>query len=254
MTTAAMVGAQRKSRPEGPKLGTRVAEMLKRRILSGAYSPGDKLPPELSVARELDVNRFTVREAMNQLEQLRLIERRAGAGTVVLDYGEHAGVDVIEYLVVSPDGAVNARVLSNLLEFARIVGADIARLAAERRSPEDLRALDLIVAEMKNETILSKLFWLDFDFNWALAQAAKNIVPQLLMNSVRGLLQKYTPYLETLWVSAGSVTEGYEHVVRAVRARDAERASSLLLWIWSSRHQTFVEAMDKRSRPPPPDH
>jgi DNA-binding FadR family transcriptional regulator len=246
-----MVAGARKARAEIPKLGKRVAEVLKRRILSGGYAPGDKLPSELSLAAELSVNRFTVREAMNQLEQLRLIDRRAGAGTVVLDYSEHAGVDVIEYVVVAPDGVVNTRVLANLLEFARILGADVARLAAERRADEDLRTLDVIVAEMRNEKILSKLFWLDFEFNWALAGASGNIVPRLLLNSVRGLLDKYTPYLETLWVSPGSITEGYEHVVAAVRARDAERAQSLYFWIWASRHQSFIEAADKKSRPPP---
>src|SRR5262245_10006658 len=103
---------------------------------------------------------------------------------------------------------------------------------------------------MRSEKNLSRLLWLDFDFNWALARAARNIVPQLLMNSVRGLLKKYTPYLQTLWVSPGSITEGYEHVVDAVRSRDAERARSLLLWIWTSRHQRFVDAVGRRSRPP----
>jgi len=247
-----MAAAQRRAKLEAPspKLGTQVAEILKRRILSGQHAPGDKLPPELTLAAELNVNRFTVREAMNQLEQLRLIERRAGAGTVVLDYSEHASVDVLEYLVVSPDGVVNTEVLANLLEFVRMLSADVARLAAARRDDEDLRALDVIVAEMRSEKNLSNLLWLDFDFNWALAGAARNILPRLLMNSMRELLQKYTPYLETLWVSPGSVTEGYEHVVEAVRARDADRAHSLLLWIWTSRHQRFVETMDKRSRPP----
>ncbi|MBI3179285.1 MAG: FCD domain-containing protein, partial [Deltaproteobacteria bacterium] len=153
-------------------------------------------------------------------------------------------------LVVTPEGVVNAEVLKNLLEVARILSADIAELAAKRRGDDDLRTLDHIVAEMRAEKNLSRLLWLDFDFNWALAGAAKNVVPRLLMNSVRGLLQKYTPYLETLWVSPGSITEGYEHVVEAVRSRDAERARGLLLWIWSSRHEGFVDSIGKKSRPP----
>lgn len=245
-----MVAAARQKRTEAPKLGTQVAELLKRRILSGGYAPGDKLPPELALAEDLAVNRFTVREAMNQLEQLRLIERRPGVGTEVLDYSEHASMDVIEYLVVTPEGVVNVDVLKNLLEVARILSADIAELACKRRSDDDLRALDHILAEMRSEKNLSRLFWLDFDFNWALAGAAKNVVPRLLLNSVRGLLKKYTPYLETLWVSPGSITEGYEHVVEAVRRGDAERARALMLWIWSSRHERFVDSIGRKSRPP----
>ena len=229
-----------------------VAEILKRRILSGEHAPGEKLPPELSLASELNVNRFTVREAMNQLAELRLIARRPGAGTVVLDYSQNAGVDVIEYLVLTADGVVNTDVLANLLEFARVLSSEIAALAAERRSDDDLAALDVIVARMRSEKNLSRLLWLDFEFNWTLAGAARNLVPRLLMNSVRGLLAKYVHLLETLWVSPGSITEGYEHVVEAVRNRDADRARSLVRWIWHARHARFVEAARHGSRPPGP--
>lgn len=230
-------------------LAEQVSETLKRRIFAGTYPPGTKLPPELALASELAVNRFTVREAMNHLVELRLIQRRAGVGTIVLDYSEHASVDVLEYLVLADDGTANTRILGNCLEFARIVSSEVAALAATRRSGVDLTELDRVVAHMKSESSLSRLFWLDFDFNWALAGAADNIMPRLVLNSVRGLLEKYTHLLETLWVSPGSITEGYEYVVEAVRAGDAERARSLVLWIWTGRHQRFVEAAARHARP-----
>jgi DNA-binding FadR family transcriptional regulator len=163
----------------------------------------------------------------------------------VLDYRQNAGLEVVEYLAVSPDGVVNTEVLTSLLEFARMLSKELAGLAAERRGDEDLARLALIVARMQSEKNLSALLWLDFDFNVALAQAAQNIVPRLLLNSVRGLMEKYTPYLETLWVSPGSITEGYEHVVAAVRQRDIERAKSLVLWIWTGRHQRFAESFER---------
>ena len=140
-----------------PTRADQVAEQLKRLILSGAYAPGQKLPPELTLAAELNVNRFTVREAMNQLEQLRLIARKAGAGTIVLDYEKNAGLDVVEYLVLRRDGSVNIEVLSNLLELARIVSAEIASLAAERRSDEDIATLELVVKKLQTEKNVSQL-------------------------------------------------------------------------------------------------
>lgn len=238
-------GTGRRTGKSGGTLAEQVAEQLKREILSGAYAPGDKLKPELTLADELGVNRFTVREAMHQLEQLRLIERRPGAGTLVLDYSQNASVDVIEYLVLSEDGVVNTEVLANLLETALMLGSDLAALAAERRTETDLRILESVVSKMRGESTLSRLLWLDFDFHWALAGAAKNLVPRLLMNSVRGLLKKYSHLLETLWVSPSSIGEGYVHVVAAIRAGDAERARSLVQWIWISRHQRFVEAVQE---------
>jgi len=231
-------------------LADTVAERLRREILSGQYAPGEKLSPELELAARFKVNRFTVREAMNKLVQMHLIARRPGRGTVVLDYAEHANVDVIEDLVLSAEGKVNPFVLGNLLETARILTAEVAALAAERRSESDVRRLREVVAEMQREKRLSKISSLDFEFHWALAGAAGNIVPRLVLNSVRGLLRKYGPLLETLYIAPDSIVEGYEHVVAAVASGDAERARSLVRWIWSFRHQRFVDLLEQFERRP----
>ncbi len=217
-----------------------IAELLKRRILSGVYAPGDKIPAETAIATELHVHRFTVREAMNKLEELRLIARRPGIGTVVLDYGEHAGIEVVEYLVVSPDGVVDTKLLADLLEFARVLGAEIAGLAAERRTDDDLERLERVLLSLRRETAMSKLLWLDFELHSVLADAAHNLVPKLLLNGVRGVLEKYAPYLETLWVSPGTIMNEYETVVAAVQAADGDRARALMRSVWTERHNRFV--------------
>jgi DNA-binding FadR family transcriptional regulator len=232
-------------------LADRVAERLRVEILSGAFAPGDKLTPELELAERFDVNRFTVREAMNKLEQMHLIARRQGIGTVVLDYNEHASVDVIEDLVLNRDGRVNPFVVSHLLEAARVLSVEVSALAAERRNDGDLKKLIAIVTEMRVEKRLSKIAALDFEFHWALAGAAGNIVPRLVLNSVRGLLLRYAPLLETLYMAPDSIVESYEHVVEAIRVRDADRARSLSRWIWHYRHQRFVDLLEQPVRAQP---
>jgi len=233
-------------------LAERVAEMLRWEILSGVYAPGQKLLPELELATRFRVNRFTVREAMNKLEQMHLIARKPRTGTVVLDYTEHASVEVIADLVLNGEGRVNPFVMSNLLEAARVLMAEVAALAAERRSESDVKALRTIVGKMHREQRLSAISALDFDFHWALAGAAGNIVPRLVMNSVRGLLKRFAPLLETLYVDPEAIAEGYEHVVTAIVQRDAERARSLVRWIWTARHQRFVDYLEPHERPERP--
>ena len=226
-------------------LADRVAERLRKEILSGVHAPGDKLLPEFELAARFDVNRFTVREAMNKLEQMHLIARRPGAGTVVLDYTEHAGVDVLSDLVLAEDGRINPFVVSNLLETARILTSEVAALAAERRSEVDLQRLSAIVSAMHGERRLSRISALDFDFHWVLTSAAGNMVPRLMLNSLRGILRNYSHLLETLYVAPDSFVEGYQHVLTALAARDAERARSLVRWIWSWRHQLFVDILEQ---------
>ncbi|RYY97691.1 MAG: GntR family transcriptional regulator [Comamonadaceae bacterium] len=61
----------------------RVADALIADIERGTYAVGDMLPPELEIAEQYGVSRYTAREAIRRLTQMGLITRRAGVGTTV---------------------------------------------------------------------------------------------------------------------------------------------------------------------------
>lgn len=56
---------------------------LEEGILSGRYSPGQKLPSEAALLEEFDTSRITVVRALRELQQRGLVQRRAGSGTYV---------------------------------------------------------------------------------------------------------------------------------------------------------------------------
>lgn len=60
-----------------------IARNLATRIESGELKPGDQLPPERELSRQLGVTRMTAREALKLLELQGLINRRQGAGTFI---------------------------------------------------------------------------------------------------------------------------------------------------------------------------
>jgi GntR family transcriptional regulator len=62
-----------------------VGELLTRQIATGVWKPNETLPNELELARELGVSTGTVRKALEKLEADRLVVRRQGRGTFVLD-------------------------------------------------------------------------------------------------------------------------------------------------------------------------
>jgi GntR family transcriptional repressor for pyruvate dehydrogenase complex len=68
---------------EKVKAPEQIAEMLLKYILQGGVSPGDKLPPERTLAEQLNVTRATLREALKKLEQLKLIVIHQGKGIIV---------------------------------------------------------------------------------------------------------------------------------------------------------------------------
>ena len=71
-------------KPDRPK-----HEILRRFLLaevdSGKLKPGEPLPPEMTLVKELGVSRTTVRQAMTTLQAEGLISRSRGRGTFVTD-------------------------------------------------------------------------------------------------------------------------------------------------------------------------
>ena len=62
-----------------------VAEQISKLIKKGKLNPGERLPPERELAKQLEVSRPTVREAMIALEISGMVEVRVGSGIYVLN-------------------------------------------------------------------------------------------------------------------------------------------------------------------------
>ncbi|MCP3920967.1 MAG: GntR family transcriptional regulator [Desulfobacterales bacterium] len=62
-----------------------LADILTARIKSGEYAVGSKIPPELSLAQLYSIGRPTVRQAIDLLVRKKLVERKRGSGTYVIE-------------------------------------------------------------------------------------------------------------------------------------------------------------------------
>ena len=132
---------------ERQSLVDRVTARLGEAILAGRYDRGATLPPERDLARALQVNRTSLKHALQRLEQLGFIATRHGIGSVVLDPTETAGARLLSYLVFRASG-IDTAVLSDLIEARTLLGAFLTRLAAERRSDDDVKSLGRVLEDL----------------------------------------------------------------------------------------------------------
>jgi DNA-binding FadR family transcriptional regulator len=139
-----------------------------RNMLSETWAVGSKLPSEQELSRQLGVGRSTVREALRVLGHLGLVESRSGLGTFVIEQQMPAvGAEYPQ----GPEGLVQ------LYEFRRAIEIPSARLAAERRTAEQLA--DIKSAWSKCELAVKRdsadeFARLDFLFHAAIVRAAQN--------------------------------------------------------------------------------
>jgi len=166
--------ASRSVRGTGRRLYGAIANKLGTAIMSGEYPPGAVLPAEIAFSGELGVSRGAYREAMQVLIAKGLVESRPKAGTRVLqqDRWNLLDPDVLAWAFAgNPDIAY----VRSLFELRAIVEPAAARLAAERRTRDDLRAMKDALAAMRRHTLATDQGRAaDRDFHHAILRATQN--------------------------------------------------------------------------------
>jgi GntR family transcriptional repressor for pyruvate dehydrogenase complex len=201
-----------------------VASRLRGLILSGHYQPGDRLPPERKLAADFGVTRTTLREALHTLAQHKLLRILPGEGAEVIDFWRHAGLDLLEHLALTEDG-VNVELLENLFEARTLLGSEVAALAAQRATPEDLAQLERGIASLRAAGRgPEELQRLDFDFFHTLARISRNLVYLFVLNAIRPMYFEHAAFFEPMMAGPEEIAEAHAGAARAIATADPEAA------------------------------
>ncbi|MEG3634541.1 MULTISPECIES: FCD domain-containing protein [unclassified Micromonospora] len=204
-----------------PPRGRRVREtiaQLRQRIMDGEWPVGGRIPTEPRLVEILGVGRNTVREAVRALAHAGVLECRQGSGTYVLSTDELAPV-VARRLTDDR--------MTEVIEVRRAFEVEAARLAARRRTPEDLAALDDALAAREaawRGGRVAEFVAADAALHTAVVAAAHNAMLAELYASVG------TAMRSTLTQAMGDALTPDRHVdharlVAAIRAGDPELAA-----------------------------
>jgi DNA-binding FadR family transcriptional regulator len=207
----------------------RVSEAIRARILRRELPEGEALPTETELARQFEVNRSTVREALRKLESAGLLGRRRGGKRlyVTRPTREAVGGGLSQALALH-----RARVI-DVWEALQAVQPGIAAAAAGRRSMASLAKLEaaarrFAAGEGGREVAVAEVAAF-FD---ALAEAAANPVFTLLNEPILRLLKpSLAQIIDRVPQARSRIEAAHREIVAAVAARDAKAAAE-----WMSRH------------------
>jgi GntR family transcriptional regulator, transcriptional repressor for pyruvate dehydrogenase complex len=209
-----------------------VAERLEALIRDGSLCPGDRLPTEHELARQLGVGRTSVREGLGRLRALGLVEVRKGLGAFVAQ--PPAGDPLAEFARWTAAGAPQ---IEGLAEARIALEALAAALAAGRAGPEELERIDaghrahLAAAD---EGDVAALVRTDEAFHDAIMAAGGNpIVRRLYDVLIAELTDFRRGTLALPWAPARSV-RGHAAILDAIRRGDAAAARGAMiehLWV-----------------------
>jgi len=202
-----------------------VFEQLRDLIFKGRIKPGDQFMTERELAESLAVSRPTIREAINRLVALQLLEHRQGQGTFVVSPSAEKNS-----LGVPNDQDVS---LADLLEVRLGIECNAVMMAARRATEEDIRDMEKSLRDMETQIDAGGLGSdADVTFHMAIAYATKNMVQIHIMKSFYDLLfygiKTNLQYLYTEPATLASITQHHKNILKAVRDRDPDAAYSAM--------------------------
>jgi DNA-binding FadR family transcriptional regulator len=200
------------------------AQRLREEIMAGTWPIGTKLPGETTLARTLSVGRSTVREALRVLAGAGLVQARQGAGVFVL-----ATAPTEEWAAGLRQAAIG-----DLYEVRALVEVGAGRLAAERRSSEDVITLRQALTRRREAAAQNDAAFVDADISLhaAVVAAAHNPVLSALFAEFVPLLRSgLIDLLKLVPLRADRPAHGEEAhtaLVDSIERGDAEAAGTIL--------------------------
>lgn len=199
------------------RLYERIIEEINRLLNAGELLPGDYLPPERELAETLGVSRVPVREALKTLEFMGVLKNTT-KGAQVVDAGPLTSSGL--QLIVGGRDA-----FEDLIEVRELIEVKVTELACERRTDEDLEALDQCINDMEQEVKLGGIsVQSSLNFHRRLTKSARNSVLLRIMELLEGLLLEVREKSLSVPGRPAQSHEEHRRIVAAIRARDAKAA------------------------------
>ncbi|BDG60182.1 FadR/GntR family transcriptional regulator [Caldinitratiruptor microaerophilus] len=202
-----------------------IVDRIRQSIESGSLRPGDRLPPERDMARQLGVSRLSVREAIKVLEAMGLVEVRPGDGTFVRRATAENLVDPVLLGHLVEEGTT----LAELVEVRMVLEVEMASLAAGRATPEDIEAMESALRRMEEQIGRGEDFLeADREFHAAVCDATRNAV---LARMYEGIMDLVTHLRRRTWRVPGAperAVASHRAILDAIRARDPSRARAAM--------------------------
>ncbi len=212
-----------------PVVKTTTAQTVARQILDmirhGVWQPGDQLPTEKELIERLAVGRSTVREALQILATVNVVEATAGHGTYVRA-PTAAGLfrpDLIAVLIGNP-------VALELLEAREMIEPANVRLAAIRGAEDEFDRIEQVLSAHAAAIAAGRpVSELAAHFHVQLAQASHNSVAANFMASILEMLMQRGRRFDHIPDYQQRELDEHRAILETVRARDPDRAAEMML-------------------------
>ena len=199
-----------------------VAE-IRDKVISGELKEGQMLASQDDLAKEMEVSRASLREALNHLRLMGLIETKHGSGSMVRRTTPVAFINSLSSLLTMDQASA-----AELLDARLCIESAVAAVAAKNASEEDVKGMKQLVKGMERDFKVGDMESFttrDVQFHMLIAQSTKNRVLVKVVEIIRDILRQFIKkFFATVPASVSDALEYHRQIYEAIRDGDAEGA------------------------------
>jgi len=200
------------------KVSEEVFLHMKQQIIDKEWKSGEKLPSEAELGKLFDVSRITIRNALQKLVALDLVETHLGDGTYVK---QNAGAANFNNLVPTAYFETDVEMI---LEFRREIESSTCAIAAKKATEKDIAGLREKLDYMESlQGDREKLALADLEFHYMIASISRN---PLIIKTYEIVLDIYTSHMKRIVMAMGGEKGQYYHrkIVDVIEEHDTTKA------------------------------
>ncbi len=219
-------------------------EQLISYVVNGSWRAGDRIPPERELCQQLGIARTSLREALKAMELIGMLDSRVGDGTFVCPRSEFLSRPLLWAFT-----GTDHEELRDIMEAREFLERDLAGLAAERATEEEIEVIGQAVKQMrecvsKGESILEQ----DMAFHLAIARGAHNEVLRNAVQLLRNLMKQWLMLKLLIPQVPGKVLKQHEAIFQAIKERNGDAARAAM---WAHLEETaelVAQVVKKRGK------
>lgn len=229
-------------RIEKKKLYEEIADIISDNIRTGQLVEGEKLPSIQSLASEYGVGPASIREALNALRVMGMVDIRHGEGTFVKASSPKS--------FTAEMAIFKKKDIEELLEVRKIIEVAAVKIAAAKRTDEQLQNIRSALLKMKQAISENELGEMsDLEFHMAIAEAANNSLLKNLLADVSDVMKTTMKETRKIWLYTQVKTIErlyHEHleIYEAIADRDDNKAAMHMISHLEEVEQVLIEHLN----------
>lgn len=217
------------------KVSDEIYDQLKSMIFSGGLVPGEKLPAERELAKNMGVSRPSLREALHKLNAQGFLEQIPGEGAYVKSItGESINIAIDKF--IQKDGAI-----LDLIEIRKILEVWSAKSAANRATDAEIDTISKYLEEMRGAKDKREIGHIaDVNFHSSISYASHNVLLIHIMNNIYEWIEKVSYEVRSRLYTDKSGHEDlfhqHERIYQAIKNKDEKQAAESMQF-----HMEYIE-------------